>query len=281
MVAGAVVEATNVDTGTTFQGASNEAGNYQVPFLLPGDYRLAVALTGFKKVDRAGIRVSTGAAVTVDFALEVGAASDSVTVTAEAPLLDTATGDLGQVVTRHYVETIEYSTDRNIQPLALLAPGVNGTQGGTYTASTHANSVSINGGGGRQGDNEYLVDGISNTVAGGNPVFTPAIDAVDEFKVHTTMFDASMGHTNGGVISLTTRGGGNELHGTVYWYNRTTALQSNYWSNNRNRTPRAPMKYDQFGYLVSGPVYIPRLYNGRNRSFFSTSLEWVNDFRNL
>ena len=274
------VDVKNAETGASFKTTSNESGNYQVPFLLPGNYTIRVEAPGFKAVERSGIRVSTGGLVTVDFQLEVGVTSDSITVAADPPLLDTASADLGQVVTREFVQTLEFSTDRNIASLALLAPGVNGNDGGTYTAATHAN-ISINGGGGTQGDNEYLVDGIPNTTAGGAPVFLPAIDAVDEFKVHTTMFDASMGHTNGGVISLTTRGGTNELHGTGYWYARRTSLMANGWTNNRSGNPRPPVKYDQFGYLVGGPVYIPRFYDGRNRTFFSNSLETDNDNRNL
>lgn len=280
-VPGAQVEVLNADTGTSFKATSNQAGNYQVPFLLPGNYKVAVECAGFKKVEREGIRVSTTALVTVDFRLDVGTASESVTVTASAPpLLETASGDLSQVVTREFVETIEFSTDRNIASLALLAPGVHGTEGGTYTAQTHA-EIAVNGGGGLIGGNEYLVDGIPNTTSGGSVVYLPSIDSVEEFKVHTTMFDASLGHTNGGAISITTKGGGNQLHGSTYWYFRRTALMANSWVNNRHGNPRGPVKYDQFGYVVSGPVVIPRLYDGHNRTFFSTSMERDNDNRPL
>lgn len=279
-VPGATVEVVNLSTNAAIKSATNEAGNYQVPFLLPGVYKVSVESSGFKKVERSDIRVTITALVTVDFALEVGSTSESVTVTAVPPLLEVASGDLAQVVTREFVETIEYSTDRNVASLALLSPGVNGTAGGTYTAGTHAN-ISINGGGGSTGDNEYLIDGIPNTLVGGAPVFIPAIDSVEEFKVHTTMFDAALGHTNGGVVSMTTKGGTNELHGTAYWYNRGTSLQANSWVNNRNGSPRPPVKYNQFGYAVSGPVFLPKLYDGRNRTFFSTTLERDNDNRSL
>ncbi len=279
-VAGASVEALNLDTGVAFKAITNEAGNYQVPFLLPGNYRVTVESSGFKKAERTNVRVSTTAAATVEFQLEIGSIADAVTVTADVPLLDLASGDLGQVVTREFVETIEFSTDRNIASLALLSAGVEGNEGGTYTAQTHAN-ISINGGGGKIGGNEYLVDGIPNTSAGGNVVFLPSIDSVDEFKVHTTLFDASLGHTNGGAISITTRGGTNKLRGTAYWYFRRTPLMANSWVNNRRGNPRPPVKYDQFGYAVSGPVVIPRVFDGHNRTFFSTSLEMDNDNREL
>ena len=271
---------TNINTGSAIKGRTNEAGNYQVPFLLPGTYKVSVESSGFKKIERSDIRVTITGLVTVDFTLEVGSTTESVTVTAAPPLLEVASGDLAQVVTREFVETIEFSTDRNVASLAVLSPGVNGNAGGTYTAATHAN-ISINGGGGSQGSNEYLIDGIPNTAAGGAPVFIPAIDSVDEFKVHTTMFDAALGHTNGGVISMTTKGGTNELHGTGYWYNRGTSLQANSWINNRNGSPRPPVKYNQFGYAVNGPVYLPKLFDGRNRTFFSTTLERDNDNRSL
>jgi hypothetical protein len=279
-VPNATIEAINVNTGTINRTTSNEAGNYQIPFLLPGAYKITAEAAGFKKIERSDVQLTISSLMTVDFTFELGTAAESITVTTAPPLLDLASGDLAQVVTREFVETIEFSTDRNVASLALLSPGVNGTAGGTYTAGTHA-QISINGGGGVLGRNEYLIDGIPNTTAGGGVVFIPSIDSVDEFKVHTTMFDASLGHTNGGVISMTTKSGSNQLHGTGYWYNRGTALQANSWINNRNGNPRAPTKYNQFGYAVSGPVFLPKLYDGRNRTFFSTSLERDNDNRPL
>ncbi len=116
---------------------------------------------------------------------------------------------------------------------------------------------------------------------GGGVVYVPSIDAVEEIKVHTTMFDAQYGHSNGGAINITTRGGTNDLHGTAYLFKQWAALNANSWTNNRRGLPKAGTNYRQYGYLVGGPVFIPKLYDGRNRTFFSTTLELDRDPREL
>jgi hypothetical protein len=159
-VPNAVVEVTNVATNTSVRTTSNEVGNYQVPFLLPGNYAVKVQHTGFKQLTRQGVRVSTNEQVTLDLSLEVGAAAESVTVTAAAPMLNTANADLGQVVDNNYLNMVAISLSRNIINARQLAPGVTGDTG-TYTSSAQAN-FAVNGGGGGQGRNEIVVDGIPN-----------------------------------------------------------------------------------------------------------------------
>jgi hypothetical protein len=155
----------------------------------------------------------------------------------------------------------------------MLSAGVTGDTG-TYTSNAQS-EFSIMGGGSTRGRNEVMVDGIPNTIpqSGGVIVFVPPLDAVEEMKVHTTLFDAAYGHSNGGAVNITTRGGGNQVHGAVYDFKRWAALNSNSWSNNRLGLPKPPLSYNQYGGLVSGPALIPRLYDGRNRTFFSFSLE--------
>ena len=278
-IAGAAVQVENADTNAVLRTASNEAGNYQVPFLLPGNYSIRVEHRGFKKIERQAIRVSTNEQITLDFTLELGAATESVTITAAAPLLNTTTSDLGQVIDHSYVGMVSVSLSRNVVNLRSLVPGVTGDTG-TYTSAAQAN-FSIAGGGSGQGKNEIIVDGMPNTTAGGTIGFIPSVDSVEEVKVHTTMFDAAYGHSNAGALSITTHGGGNEPHGAVYLYKRWTALYANSWTNNRLGLPKPPVKYQQWGYTVGGPVWIPKLYNGRNRTFFSTSLERDHDPREL
>src|SRR5262249_1737171 len=210
---------------------------------------------------------------------EVGQASESVTVTAAAPLLNTANADLGQVVDNRYVGMVSVSLSRNIINLRNLAPGVTGDTG-TYTSSAQSN-FSIAGGGSGQGRNEVILDGMPNTTASGTFGFIPSVDSVEEVRVHTTMFDASYGHSNAGALSITTRGGTNELHGAAYLFKRWESLYANSWTNNRLGLPKPPVEYQQWGYTVGGPVWIPKLYNGRNRTFFSTSLERDHDPREL
>lgn len=279
VVAGAVVSVRNLATNSTTRSATNESGNYQVPFLLPGNYMVSVELSGFKKIERDNVRVSTNEQITLDFTLEIGATSESIKVTDSAPLLSTANADLGQVIDNRYVGMVSVSLSRNILNLKNLAPGVTG-ETGTYTSSAQAN-FSIAGGGSGQGRNEIIVDGMPNTTAGGTIGFLPSIDSVEEVKVHTTMFDAAYGHSNAGAISITTRGGTNDLHGAAYLVKRFQSLYANSWNNNRLGLPRPPVEYQQWGYTVGGPVWIPKLYNGRNRTFFSTSLERDHDPREL
>jgi hypothetical protein len=272
-VLGASIEALNVDTGISIKSTSNEQGNYQIPFLVPGNYTVRVEQSGFKRVERDGIRVATNTQVTLDFALELGATTETVNVTASAPLLNTASADLGQVVERNYLTSITVNLTRNVLNTVRLTPGVTG--GGATVTGNNSGSFSISGGGSTVGRIEFLVDGIPNSTAhnNGGVVFIPSIDAVEEIKVHTTLFDAQYGHSNGGAINITTRGGTNQLHGTSYLYKRWSALDANSWTNNTNGLEKPPTDYYQFGYLVGGPVYIPKLYDGRNRTFFSTTLE--------
>ena len=276
---GSAVEVLNVDTGGVARTTSNEVGNYQVPFLLPGNYTVRVEHPGFKKLERQGIRVSTNESVTLNFALEMGAATESVTVTGAAPLLNTTNADLGQVINNAYVGLLTISLSRNVINVRQLAPGVTGGTG-TYTSDAQGN-FSVAGGGGTRGDNEIVVDGIPNTTVGGIIGFVPSIDSVEEAKVHTTLFDAAYGHSNGGALSITTRAGANQPHGALYFYKRWRALNANSWTNNRLGLDKPEVDYHQWGYTVSGPVWIPRLYNGRNRTFFTTSLERDHDPRQL
>jgi len=279
--AAVAIEVLNVDTGVTTRSASNDSGNYQIPFLVPGNYSVRVEHAGFKRVERGGIRVATNAQVTLDFTLELGTTAETVTVTASAPLLNTASADLGQVVERNYLTSITVNLTRNVLNTVRLTPGVTG--GGATVTGNNAGSFSIAGGGSTTGRIEFLVDGIPNTTAhnNGGVVYIPSIDSVEEIKVHTTMFDAQHGHSNGGAINITTRGGTNQLHGTSYLYKRWSALDANSWTNNSRGLQKVPTNYYQFGYLVSGPVLLPKLYDGRNRTFFSTTFEKDRDLQEL
>jgi hypothetical protein len=270
---GVAVTAVNLDTNASLETRSNDQGNYRIPFLLPGNYRVTVERAGFKRIERGGIRISVGSDTTLDFTLEVGAATESITVTAAAPLVNTSNADLGVVIDREYIQGLPVSLTRNAINRIMLSAGVTGDTG-TYTSNAQS-EFSIMGGGSTRGRNEVMVDGIPNTIpqSGGVIVFVPPLDAVEEMKVHTTLFDAAYGHSNGGAVNITTRGGGNQVHGAVYDFKRWAALNSNSWSNNRLGLPKPPLSYNQYGGLVSGPALIPRLYDGRNRTFFSFSLE--------
>ncbi|MSV29324.1 MAG: hypothetical protein EXQ52_11385, partial [Bryobacterales bacterium] len=272
-VAGSSIEALNVETGIKIGSTSNDAGNYQIPFLVPGNYTVLVGHSGFKRIERAGVRVATNTQVTLNLALELGTATETVNVVASTPLLNTASADLGQVVEKNYLSSITVNLTRNVLNAVRLTPGVTG--GGATVTGNNSGSFSIAGGGSTTGRIEFLVDGIPNTTAhnAGGVVFIPSIDAVEEIKVHTTMFDAQYGHSNGGAINITTRGGTNQLHGSTYVYKRWSDLNANSWTNNTAGLPKPPTDYYQFGYFIGGPITIPGIYDGRNRTFFATTLE--------
>lgn len=280
-IANAGIQAVNVDTGVTIRSTSNEVGNYQIPFLVPGNYTILVEQVSFRRVERKGIRVATNSQVTLDFSLELGATSETVTVTGDTPLLNTASADLGQVLDKNYLSSVTVNLNRNVLNTVRMVPGVVG--GGATVTGNNAGSFSISGGGSTVGRVEMLVDGIPNTTAhnNGGVVFIPSIDAVEEIKVNTTLFDAQYGHSNGGAINITTKGGTNEFHGTAYLYKRWSVLDANTWTNNTRGLPKPPTNYYQFGYFLGGPIIIPKLYNGRNRTFFSTTLEKDRDSNQL
>jgi hypothetical protein len=207
----------------------------------------------------------------------MGEPTQTVTVTEAAPLLSAANADLGQVVNNRDLNMATPALDRNVMNRVTLVAGVSSdlsATDGAYTSNAQS-SLSISGGGGQLGGNEITVDGIPNTVArsGGIALFVPSLDLVQDMKVHTTMFDASMGRSNGGAINITTRGGTNTFHGAAYDYKRWKALDANLWQNNRFSQPRSPVNYNQYGGVFGGPVLIPKLYNGKDRTFLMLSFE--------
>ncbi len=264
---------TNLGTQYAYRTTSNEQGNYLITLIEPGNYTLEAEASGFRKLIKEGISVQTGEKMTMDLRLEVGAVTESITVRAEAPLLQTASADIAQVIDRRFVDLL-FLPDRNPLSLVSLTPGVRG--GGGRFSDSGQHYLSILGGGGQEGRNEIVVDGASVTMPrqGGSMAASPSGDTVEELRVQTTMFDASYGRSNGGVISYATRSGTNTLHGSFEYFYRNKALNANSWLNNRNGVPRPndPRKFSSGA--IGGPVVLPKLYDGRNRTFFFTSLQY-------
>jgi hypothetical protein len=287
VVPGVNIKVINLETRVTSETVTNDEGNYKVPFLSPGNFSVTAELTGFKKIERTGVRVSVGSDVTVNFALEVGGIGETVTVSGAASQLDASTADLGQVVEKNHIENTQTNLVRNVlarlevtASLTQLRTGATGT-GTTYTSSGQSD-FSISGGGGKGGGNEIMVDGVPNTVpsgAGGIALFIPSLDMTDEVKVHTTMFDASLGHSTGGAVNIITRGGTSEYHGAAFGYKRFKELDSNSWTNNRLNIPLGNAKYGQYGGIFGGPLRLPHLYDGRGRTFFLFSYETDDEIR--
>ncbi|MDZ4800440.1 MAG: carboxypeptidase regulatory-like domain-containing protein [Bryobacteraceae bacterium] len=281
-VTGAAVVATNVSTGVPYRGQTNASGAYTIPFLPPGEYSLKVTAKGFKSLKRSPILIQVQSKVDVDASLELGSVSDVVNVRGDAPILDTATASTGQVIENRRIVELPLN-GRNPLALAQISPGVVSVEGPTFLRAfdiNGASSISIGGsvsatGGAVTRSNDFTLDGAPNTTRGNTVAYVPPADAVEEFKVETATYDASSGHTSGGTINISTRSGTNDLHGSLYYFHRDAGTTANTWFNNRASRPKTVSPFHQWGAAGGGPVLLPRLYNGRNRTFWFTAYEGI------
>src|SRR5687768_2052797 len=267
------VRATNAATGVAAITKTNEAGNFTLPYLLPGTYTLQAELTGFKKFIREGIEIRVNDTVEVNIELTVGNISESVEVTAETPLLSTAESSLGQVIDQRRVQELP-SFGGSPMVLVQLAPGViNSTdmrlaKAGSFSINKNS-QFSTDGAG--QYNNEFTLDGVSNTQAqgtSGRVGFIPPQTAVSEFEVQTASYDASISHTIGALVNVSTRSGTNEVHGEAYWWLRNSAFDTPNIFQNRAGQKLPVYQDNRYGLWFSGPVVIPKLYDGRNKTFW-------------
>ncbi len=282
-VPGATVEVTNKAMGTKVTVTTNEVGLYQVPYLIPGMYRIQVEASGFKRYVQDDIELRVNDRVELEVKLELGTPTETVTVTGETPLLETATASMGQVVDSRRVAELPIAHG-NPYHLIGLAPGV------AYTRSirldrpfepTHI--VGYNMDGTRANRSDVTIDGAPSTAtAGAGEVissYVPPADIVAEFKVQTATFDASFGQTEGGVTNISIKSGTNALHGSAYYTKMVPGLFANDFFANANRIPRSDFSYNRWGGVAGGPVWLPKLYDGRNRTFFMFGYEGIHEGR--
>jgi hypothetical protein len=277
VVPGARVEIVNIATNIANRTTANEVGYYTFPPLPPGSYTLTATVAGFKTARVENIVLEIGQQRVIAVTLQPGEVKDSITVSEEAPLLAVNRADRGTVVENQFVQSIPLNT-RNPLFLLTLTPGVStGRLAGDNTASqSTTNNFRINGG--RGGTNEILIDGAANTGTYNNQVSAiPQVDAVLEFKVNTSPYAPEFGRTGGGLISFAIKSGTNQLHGTVHEFLRNSELDSNGFNANRAGQPRRSFKRNQFGGTVGGPVLIPKLYNGKSRTFFFFAYEGLRE----
>lgn len=265
---GVTVRAINVDTGTVYQFLTDSLGNYDFPQVRLGSYRLEASVQGFQTTVQAGIVLELNQRAKIDLVLQVGSVNEKVEVTAQAPLLETATGAMGQVVTHKQVEDLPL-VQRMPWYLALITPGVN--PGYSMSASgqpfNRTGNFSINGS--RAGSNEMMVDGVSTQVPGAASAqigFTylavyPPMEATQEFKIYTNAYAAEFGKSGGGAVTLSIKSGTNSFHGALYEFLQNDALNANQWFSNFYGLGKSRIRLNQFGGAVGGPVI-------RNRTFF-------------
>ena len=275
-VSGATVKIVNAESAATFSAFTNDSGQYRFLFLNPGTYKLTVEVPGFRTFIRDGLELSVGQAATLDVPMQVGSQSQSVTVAANAPLLEAEKADRGMVIDQKNLSQMPLIARVPVL-LVTLAPGVIATQT-SYNIAPFSNggltSWSINGG--ISPSAGFLLDGAPNDMiyqATYSVAYIPAVDAVEEFKVVTGAYDAQYGRNGGGVISILLKSGTNTLHGSAYEYLQRPFLNANTFANNANGTPVNYNKLDQYGFTVGGPVWIPKVYKGKDKTFFFVGYE--------
>src|SRR5688572_17063417 len=266
----ATVEVLNIATGVVSPTTSNEQGSYRVPFLIPGVYRVTVQLEGFSTSINDRIELHVADVLTVDATLEVGAIAESVTVTATAAVVDRSTAELGQVVDARRIAELPIREGSPVE-LVVLAPGV------TVTTDLRSRKAAFNNGlsqfstdGGGEKKNDFTIDGVSN-VANDRVAYSPPSASVEEFKIHTTSYDAAIGNTMGAVVNLVTKSGTNTLHGQVYEWFRGSKLDARNYFDKRAGRPNRDYEDNRFGAAVGGPIRA-------NRTFYFVNFE-ANPFK--
>ncbi|HEY3136508.1 MAG TPA: carboxypeptidase regulatory-like domain-containing protein [Blastocatellia bacterium] len=268
VVPGAKVIVTNLKTRAIRDTQTNSEGNYSVPYLPPGEYEIVVEAQGFSKEHLVDVNLAVGSTATVNVALRPGGLQEAVSVTAGAVQLERQTGSLGNVVGSLQITELPL-LGRNPYDLVTLAPGV-------VDRGNSGTGPIINGG--RSNTSEVLLDGAEQRNSTTNDLnYTPPLETVQEFKVITNNMSAEFGRSGGGVLIAATRSGANVVHGSLFEFFRNDKLNANTWQNNRASLPRSPFRRNEYGGTVGGPVFIPRVYNGRDKTFFFLSLEQVKE----
>lgn len=282
VIPGATVTITNTATNAAATTITNNDGNYVVPNLSVGGYAVSATKEGFKKAIRSGLTLEVDQKAEINLVLEAGAVNEVVEVTSQASLVDTTTATFGKVIENRRVQDLPVN-GRNALSLVLLAPTVQSAAGpsasGFGDRGTQVSLIRINGG--PFATNNLLVDGLSSTnVYVPDVNINPNVDAVQEFKVQTNTMSSEYGFTLGGVVNLVTKAGTNDFRGSLYHFLRNDALDANSWANNRANRAKPPLRYNQYGGLLGGPIRIPKKifgplggYNGRDRTFFFYNYE--------
>ena len=287
VIPGVSIRATNTATNVVVSSRSNAEGNYEILYLVPGTYKLTAELTGFKTFVRDGIELRIGDRIAIPLAMEVGQVSEQVTVAEETPLLETATASMGQVIDQRRIADLPIAHG-NPYLLMTLSPGVVYTQNAGLDRPfepTHIVGYSMDGV--RANRSEITLDGSTNVAINNRwgadlmAGYTPPADVVREFRVQTTSFDASVGHTQSGVTSITLKSGGNQFHGTGYYGILDPVLNANLFFANKAGQPKGDFTYKRWGGSLTGPVVLPKLYNGKDRTFFTYGYEGIHESRAL
>lgn len=293
VVVGAEVQLQSVAQGTVQNTTTNDSGIYVFPSVQPGQYQIRVHKPGFKQVDFLGLIVNVQDHIEQNFGLQVGSVSESVTVEANGLNINTTDASVSTVVDRKFVENIPLN-GRSFQDLISMTPGVV-TQSPNTSPSGAGSGGDFSVNGQRTESNYYTVDGVSANVAPGTglgyfgqpavsgsvPAGTAlgttqsliSVDALQEFRVQGSSYSAEFGRGPGGQFSLVTRSGTNDFHGTAFDYLRNGFFDANDWFNDSLGVPKSALRQNDFGGTLGGPILIPHLYDGKDKTFFFVSYE--------
>ena len=290
VVPGAKVTARNLATGIERTTQSDSDGAYQIASLPVGGYSIGVEAAGFKRQLVDNLNVEVGRTIEKDFSLEVGTLEQNVNVTADTPVIETATTSVGQVINQRTVQEIPLN-GRHFVDLGLLIPGsVTPPQNGFLTAPLRGQgSFGLNTAGGREDTVNFMINGINlNDMVQNQITFQPSINTVQEFKADNSTFSAEYGRNSGAIVNIATRSGGNDYHGELFEFLRNDALDARNFFNfcppgfeTCKSQGKPPFKRNQFGGNIGGPINLPHFgeggspigYHGKNRSFFFFSYE--------
>ena len=294
-LAEATVEAVGKESGFRFTAKSGPDGSFALAGLAPGVYTITVSSPAYAAQSQ-DVQVLVGQDVEASFVLSPsGVFTESVTVVGEAVqlLVETRTSEISTNVTQQQIEALPLN-NRNFMQLVTLVPGVT-SSGSSEIGIGLTNVVDLSINGTRRNAVNWLVDGVSNTDVGSSITLlsVPTVDSIQEFRVITSLPTAEFGRSAGGVVNLVTRGGTRDIHGGLYEFWRNDKLNANSFFGNaagrhcdrgetpplgkscgEERSPRAKLRYNNFGYNVGGPIYIPKLYEQRDKTFFFFSQEW-------
>lgn len=286
-ISGAVVKATNTKTSVSSSTVTTDTGDYAFPLLDIGEYQVSVEQPGFKAETRSGVTLEVNEKVRVDFRLQVGSQSERVTVTAEAANLSTDEASIGGTVEQRRLVELPMN-GRNVGNFAVLNPGVgfgsrhgyDGQSGGGGGVPIPGQTIAIIANGQREVSQHATLDGVVATEARVNTVpFSPSPEAMEEVKVISGSYSAEYGFNSGAQLVMVMRSGTNDLHGSAYDYLRNDKFDAEGYFQNyftpagQPRVKKTALRQNQFGGVVGGPVMIPKLYNGKNRTFFNFNYE--------
>src|SRR5689334_23866306 len=265
-IAAAVITVKNAAMGVSRQLSTDETGSYRVFPLNPGTYEVTASAAGFNTQVQQNVIVDAAANVKVDFKLEVGVVTEKVEVEAVASVLQTQDASVGGTVTGNEVARLPVN-GRNYTRLILLMPGTS-DQGGSQSNGTFSGTQMISVDGQRRQDNNFTVDGVDNNFMMMNsPGMSPSMDAIQEFRVLDNT-SAEFGRSSGSNVNIVIKSGTRSLHGSAYEYLRNDKFDANDYFANKQNTGKVPFRQNQYGVAVGGPVIIPKIYHGRERTFW-------------